>query len=112
MNIGGLEPNLAEALQRCETLLAGRPGLPPLVSIRNQLIYLQQSAPEPPGRNGSRRSFWASSLSAKSRAGTMNWPTSSTRSRRRLTGAPHRLHERAQPCDRCHNQTGSAPRCD
>ncbi|MBU6357916.1 MAG: hypothetical protein KJS79_14470 [Rhodospirillales bacterium] len=38
----GLEPDLAEALQRCETLLAGRPGLQPLVSIRNQLIYLQQ----------------------------------------------------------------------
>ena len=38
----GLEPDLAEALRRCETLLAGRPGFPPLVSNRNQLIYLQQ----------------------------------------------------------------------
>ena len=42
MDIRGLEPDLAEAQQRCETLLAARPGLPPLVSIRNQLIYLQQ----------------------------------------------------------------------
>ena len=42
MVTGGLEPDLAEARLRCETLLAVRPGLPPLVSIRNQLIYLQQ----------------------------------------------------------------------
>ena len=42
MDKSGLEPDLAEARQRCETLLAARPGLPPLVSIRNQLIYLQQ----------------------------------------------------------------------
>ncbi|MGC8526963.1 immunity protein Tsi6 family protein [Acidiphilium sp.] len=42
MDIGGLEPDLAEALQRCESLLDGRSGLQPLVSIRNQLIYLQQ----------------------------------------------------------------------
>ncbi len=42
MDMDGLEPDLAEALQRCETLLAGRPDFPPLVSIRNQLIYLEQ----------------------------------------------------------------------
>ncbi len=42
MTMDDLEPDLADALQRCESLLAGRPGLPPLVSIRNQLIYLQQ----------------------------------------------------------------------
>lgn len=37
-----LEPLLPDALHRVEALLAGRPGLPPLVSIRSQLIYLQQ----------------------------------------------------------------------
>ena len=42
MDVNGLEPDLAEARKRCETLLAARPGLAPLVSIRNQLIYLQQ----------------------------------------------------------------------
>ncbi|CAG4911492.1 unnamed protein product [Acidocella sp. C78] len=42
MTMDDLKPDLAEALQRCETLLAGRPGLQPLISIRNQLIYLQQ----------------------------------------------------------------------
>ncbi|ABQ31648.1 immunity protein Tsi6 family protein [Acidiphilium cryptum] len=42
MDTNGLSPFLNEALRKVETLLAARPGLPPLVSIRNQLIYLKQ----------------------------------------------------------------------